>query len=65
MAPRKEVGMQYDEQGHRRLSMMLGILSNKGILQCLRKTNSAIDEFQKNKIQRKAFMMFGEIGGNK
>lgn len=57
--------MQYNEQGHLRLSIMLSIVSNKGILQCLRKTNSAIDEFQRNKMQKKALMMFGEIRGNK
>lgn len=57
--------MQYNEQGHLRLSIMLGIVSNKGILQCLRKTNSATDEFQKNKMQKKALIMFGEIRGNK
>lgn len=57
--------MQYNEQGHLRLSIMLGIVSNKGILQCLWKTNSATDEFQKNKMQKKALMMFGEIRGNK
>lgn len=44
---------------------MLGIVSNKGILQCLRKTHSAINEFQKNNMQRKALMMFGEIGNHK
>lgn len=57
--------MQYNEQGHLRLSIMLSIVSNKGILQCLRKTNSATDEFQRNKMQKKALMMFGEIRGNK
>lgn len=57
--------MQYNEQGHLRLSVMLGIVSNKGIRQCLRKSNSAINEFQKNNMQRKALMMFGEIEDHK